>query len=500
MSSAPNYLANTSWMIAQAVVQRMLGLVSSLVLAHTLTPTAFGSYSVVNATSTTLYSLLRFGSDVGTHALTAGRDPTSEAEIVSDILANGLSLFLLIALIGTTVCLLSSDLVASRIFGDVGLTVFIRIAAPLMFFQVLAHFAYTAFAGLHRFTAYARIAALTGPLAPGLAIGGALTGGAVHAAIGFAAGQALTAIAILFGLWRLCRSLGVRLRPRLSINRFGSILRIGFLFYAASAVQGPVEYYFQSLMVSTHGVDTIANLRVTGAITSIVSFVPTAIAGPMLSIFARSHLRRSDQHTRLVLVNLKVLWLLGLTSVGALGPLWADVVRILFGSNYARAVESGTIALLSTVPVILMTVLSNDLLARGRVWLLFCANTIQMVLFATVAVVTIPKWGFEGYLSAQFFAGFVLLMIAAIQFLLSGTHRPEEKIPVAVMMLLSVTVCGLILVLIAVNVELGLWARLALSFAMPLLVAWASLRWVFAADEVDAIRQNVIRLAQDVAL
>lgn len=491
MSKSPSYFINMASMVVQSIGIRALGFVSSLLLAHTLGPSGLGSYSIANSTAASIGQLSRGGIDVGVQSLTARRDPASEAEMISDILGSALTLFLLIAVFDALACLLLSPTIALRMFGNANVTPFIAMAAPLVVLQLFAQYAYSAFAGLHRFTHYSRAVMITAPFPPALAILGGLTGDAFYAVLGYIAGQGIVTTVTFFTLARLCRGFNVRLMPRASINQILSVLRIGLPFFAAVLLTTPAHYYAESLLVFTHGTQELGNLRIVLAISTIVSLIPSAINGPMISRFVRSESDEADSHNRFVLFNIKILLVFGLLVIAVGAPWWGVAVNILFGAKYALAAATGFVALLTAVLVIVINVVANNLLAKRRLGLLFSTNATYAATFAVLSFLVIPKLGLEGYLLAQFSAYSLVLVIITASFLIRNRRR-DEAVPVIAMVLVTVAIGAAVFALYDEGVQANVLWQLALSFLSIGLIAWTGWQFIFTGGEIDVIAQRIL--------
>jgi len=389
-------------MVVQSTIQRLSGIVATVILARTLGPTSLGNYSVTNTTASSFYGFFRLGADFGVHVLTASMDPAKATKQINELLGAALTLFLLIGCVGCGACLLFAHTIASGLFNTPTLVDFVRVAAFLFLGQAIAQYTYVAFAGLHAFRAYVRVTLLMAPITTVLLVLGAIVGGAIGAAWGAVLGQAVTVIVLGMSLSRVSAALGLKLRPRLHGHLLKQILTVGLPFYLAGLLQIPSDYFAQGLMVRMHGVSMLGDLRVIVTITAIISFLPNALNGPMISIFSRAHADdRTLDSQRLVFTNLRVVWIVVLVASMVLGALWRFVIGLGFGHSYGAAQHVGYIALITATAYCLRNVVSNWLLASRRQLSIFALNSLDAITFIAVAIAFIPRYGLVGYLIAQ---------------------------------------------------------------------------------------------------
>src|SRR5690606_2378848 len=98
----------------------------------------------------------------------------------------------------------------------------------------------------------------------------------------------LGAVLVLVAI-RTARGMGLSIRPRLGVRPVAAILQVGLPFYLAGLIALPVDYLAQASLVRGHGVSALGDLRVVVAIIAVVSLLPGALNGPMISAFSRIH-------------------------------------------------------------------------------------------------------------------------------------------------------------------------------------------------------------------
>jgi O-antigen/teichoic acid export membrane protein len=476
-------------MVGQSVVQKAVGFLTTMALSQMLHSHGLGLFGVTNSTAGSLYGVIRLGVDAGVHVLTAETDPIKDADLVSEILSHALIILLAVGSGGGIVCYVLADRIAADLFGDPVLRTFIEWAALLLFVQVLGQFAYIAFAGLHAFTVYARISIVTAPVLASLTIAGAYMSGATGATVGLVVGQVLAVIALLLALSKVCRDRNIRFIGRLRLRRIRSILAIGFPFYAAGLLGIPVEYMLQALVVRGHGVAMIGDLRVIVAITSIMSFIPTAIAGPMVSALTRARTESAARYWQLVVWNSKVLWFFSTLVVSGIGVLWGEIIRLGFGDTYREAAAFGYLALMSSSFSVLLGIVNASSFATKGTMTVFWLGTGTAVIFFSIAVVAVPQYGLPGYLIAQLISQFVAILFVLILLVIrdeQGGNNFRWTIPAAV-----VTAAVFGSVIWSNRMPWGLIQQAVMAFATTALAALAGAVWVFGRAAINDLFQQI---------
>src|SRR5262249_11808003 len=146
-------------------------------------------------------------------------------------------------------CFVLADWLAAEIYGDKELALWIRVAGLAVFLQCVSQFCYATMAGLHQFTAYARIMAMTAIL-NGLAItSGCLLAG-LHGAVAATIGMQVVTVAWLAIVTRKkLRVDAIRLVFRNTLTWGRRLLQFGFPFYMAGLLSVPATYYLQGSLV-----------------------------------------------------------------------------------------------------------------------------------------------------------------------------------------------------------------------------------------------------------
>jgi O-antigen/teichoic acid export membrane protein len=486
-----SYLRNVSSMIAQFLVQRVTGSIATFVMAHLFGPSGFGQFSLISSTATAVYGVSRLGVDSGLQILMARTDVARDKDKASLLMGSGLVLLIAIGLSGAVAAIIMGGWIGEHLFGDSSVAPFVRWASVFIFCQAINQFASVSLAGLHAFSRYARVMIVQAPLSAILSILGAFTFGVWGAVAGQVAGQSLMAVHVIVALYKEARGVGVIVRPRLAWQGMTSILYLGLPLYVSGLLTIPATYFAQGLLTQSASVGVLGNLRVTMAITSIVSLLPTAVASPMLSSLARAH-GEGRGFSEGLAMNLRMVWLFGLGAVAFLGLFWDDLVNILFGSDYSEAVSSGWIACVGMLITLVQGVAHTGLFAVKRSLSFFLLDAFQAIIFFSFAWRLIPEYGLSGFLGAQTIAGMIVLLSTGVFGLIIG--RPDG----AMLRLIGwLSLCTLVVfsaMVVRWRFAFGLTGELFLLIVCMVVLSLVSLRRIFPAEELSALQTIFYRI------
>ena len=414
MVSRPGrYARNLGAMVGQAAVQRIMGMLTTMVLARVLGVTRFGTYSVVASTASSAYGVIRLGLDAAIHVHTAEQSNDADAKAngtLGQMLGAGLLLLIVAATVGLGGCLVFANTIAETVYGDRALAPWIRLAGLSVLLQCVSQFCYATLAGLQRFTAYSKVMAVTALLqAVSITLGGLLGGlrGAVAASLCL---QAVTVTLMARLVRDELHTETVRLAFDDAASWAAKLLTFGLPFHLAGLVSVPVTYYLQGALAKHAGLDALGYLRVVLSVTTIVSFVPASAATAMISMLTNVRMTRGGAFAADTMRSLKIVSLFSLLVAIIVNLALPWLMPGLFGQAYGQVTTAASIALVSSVLAATAGVIGNALFSARRLDLVFLSTVLQMLTFLLFGSLLIATHGLIGYLLADLF-GYVALLI-----------------------------------------------------------------------------------------
>lgn len=419
MGTLRRYVEGASALAGQALITRLIGMVTNVVLARGLGAAELGTYSAVMNTGSSAYGLVRFGTDAGVHVLTAETQSPTNRFSRSDILAAGFLLLSVSGCIGAVACYAMASFLAEKVYGSASLSPWLTAASAIVVAQCIGQFFYAALAGLHKFGRYAVASVAGAAIGLILLLAGIWIGqlkGAVAAAI---SAQWLTTLGLAAAfLWR--RS------PRSPAQRSGfphltqacaEILRLGFPFYLAGLLSLPVYYVAQGALAQSAGLEAVGYLRIIVAVTSIITFVPASVAAATVSTLTSVRTDSASGHEQfgyLALLNLRVVWVFSLTAALFTYSLMPAIIYVLFGDAYRSAVAPARVAVLTAALTTIVNAASHGYFAARRVDRIFWQVALQTVVFLVFAATLIPTQGVMGYVSADLAAYAAICLVVVV--------------------------------------------------------------------------------------
>lgn len=421
MTGIGQYARNIGLLVGQSFFQRVLGMVSTVVLARTLGAAGFGTYSVVMTTSNSAFGLVRLGVDAAIHVRTAEGFSTDEARSrIEQLLAAGLLLMSFAGGVGALVCVAFAGPLAAAIYDKPELTVWIRVAGVAVFLFSLWQFCYATLAGLHRFAECTLVMAVVAVMNFAAVSFGALWFGVSGAVTGLIGVQAFSVVWMAKVMLSALRREQLWFAFRNTWSNARSLLVIGSPLYIAGLVSIPVTYFLQGMIVRSGGLEELGYLRVVVALVSIVSFVPMSASAAMTSMFAQTRTREEGALAYRIAQNIRLILVFALLTATGITVLLPWLIPLLFGSAYLAAMGAASVALVTAVLASVTTVVHTALLSGRKMAVLLGAMVLQSLVHLAVGAVLIPAYGLIGYLIAEllgYLSALVLVLVGALPWL-----------------------------------------------------------------------------------
>lgn len=396
------YLRNIGAMIGQSTIQRLLGMLTTIVLARVLGSTNFGIYSIVVNTAGSAYGFVRMGIDAAIHVHTSAHDSNVQTrEAKGQMLGAGLILLMGAGVIASVSCLVFAHWIADVVYGQPKLGEWIRLAAVLVFLQCLSQFCYASLAGLHRFNEYAKVMILVALLNILSASAGSWLWGLSGAIYAYIFVQGITTYLLWHHTAIALRRDEIILRFQQLRSSFRTLINTGFPFYVSGLLAIPVYYYLQGTLGRDVGLDSLGQLRVIVSITAIITFLPTSIAAVMISHLARESGADYSNFIQKTLANIKFIWIFVLIASAATFTVLPLLIHLLFGSSYTGVITPASAALIASVLSCIIGVVNNVALSRKRLLTTLQYMLVQTIVFLAFGLFLIPHIGLTGYFLAE---------------------------------------------------------------------------------------------------
>lgn len=408
-------IQGTIWSLAALVLIRAAGLARSVILARTLGPSTFGSYSIVISFLFTAMVLSAFGLPKACAKFIAekGGDRKAQGEVLSAVWLISL---LISAAIGLAVFVLS-DAFASGIYREPSLSLPLALVGIILGLLTLYEVGLSTLQGFKEVRVRAAIVTIggivsvfvVGLLAYLKGLNGAMNGWLIASAVSL--GLVIVAIA------RQMSKAQVRLaRPSTAMVRM--ILGFSLLAFLAGSLAIPVYLYGDTLLARSDGFVVVGWMGVARSVGQLALLIPTAVAIPLLPMISENSLNRvKGTFSRIFRVN----WFLALWISVLVGSSAKWLVPMLYGEPYAAASLVVYIYCIAAFLMAVASIYSSLLIGTGRIRQGFLLNSLWAFVFVVLSTFAIPRWGVNG-LAATYVISYLLFALALAAYAEKGFH------------------------------------------------------------------------------
>lgn len=398
--SLKKFINSSFWVLLATVVTKLSGFLVLPFIARILGPTSLGVYSLLFQTISTADSLSRMGVDAamtrnGAQHESIGSEATGRLFGVGTclIFSTGILITVLVWLFRKELAInwLGNAQIISWL-GIASLTIFIAALGVSPWFYLIALQEFRFFSLRRSIVATIQVV-LTVILTWGFGLRGAVWSLAIIALLDS-----------LFGWWlslAILHKHQIRLRFDHFIPEAISILKFGLPFYASNFLTSFVGLPLLGYVSQIGGVEQVGYLRVAQSLSSLISFLPSAIAPVLISNLSASLAAQSEDYHTLKSLHLRSLWLILLLSslVIIFNIDW--LIELLFGQKYQQSIILSRIIIWTTCIGGLSGGLSQYTLSMGNTRIMAIINTSSLVVMLGVAILLIPKYSVIGLLIAQ---------------------------------------------------------------------------------------------------
>lgn len=484
-------LSNTAYLLALGFFQRITGVLTTVVIARTLSNTDLGIFFFTQNAAQSALGVSRLGLIQGLQVgIAKGLERDDQIEI-QRLISETMTVVLIAIITGCILLVSFSGVISEYLFNQPSLAPYLKIACAVFAGMFITRFAYAGFAGLAMFKTYSRTLGLFSILTFILIVLSTLQKDIETTAYALALGSLVTGIGMLVSLGASLSQHGIKLRARIPGAAIWEVITTGFPFYASGLLLIPVTFVCYGLLTRAHGPETLGELRVILAMLAILQLVPGALSSTLLSLFSQREAKSEGTSFTSATSSMRLLWILGALPTMVLIGVWTYIVVIVFGDDFTDASEYGPIALLGFLPALISTPLSAALLATRNSGSIFVIALLQATTLLILSVLLIEPYGLLGFFVSEAIANILALGL----YLHRLSTVSSQNIEHSWLLTIFFSLAG-----ISVNIWLTLFANLptivttTFTVTTTLVVAYASFRWILTQDERTILLQKVGRL------
>ena len=400
-------------MLAQAVVTRGLGLISTALLARLLTPTDWGSVQAVVQTANTMAQTLKLSIDAGLQIRLSETAREPDAPTDEEFLGSGLVLLLVVSLVALLLGLVLGEPTA-QLFGEASLAPYMGWAGWLAAGQLVSQIGVVLLAfGAVRTLAVAYVGmnclyvALI-VIAYASHVRGLLLG--LTTQLFLQVGLGLTLLALAVRAWR-ARSKAPRL-SRMWNTQF-DLLRIGLPVHSAAAVPALVGLFVSANLARTSGIAGLAELRVVATMNQIVALLPGSMAVAFLTEFASARGSAKEVAHRDLLRYIRMILATAIVVAATLAWTAGWIVPLAFGPSYASVVKLTSLGVATMLIIAAKQAILTGLMSERKTGYALADSLISSITYALLAVWLQPPYGIAGMLISELIGHLIALLFLA---------------------------------------------------------------------------------------
>ena len=362
------------WSFVGAVIARLMGIVSSVVVARLLGKEGFGEYGIVQSTVTMFGTFAGFGLGLTATKHVAEyrhKDPHKAGRILglSTVVALFTGGLLAVCLLAGAPWLATHTLAAPHLSGA------LRIGAVLILFTALNGAQMGALVGLEAFRLTAQLNLCTGLISLPLVVGGVVFFGLNGALWGLAATAFFTWLLYHFALRRELARAGIPL----AVNGSFAEIRVLWSFSLPAVISGmlaaPVTWVCNALLVNQpHGYAEMGVANAANQWFYALLFLPGVLARTAIPVLSE-RLGADDKSS-----CRRILWYtMGLNAAVViplvlLGCLASRYIMGIYGSSFAQHPAVVVVAMMTAAVLAIQMPMGQMTAASGRMWTEICMN------------------------------------------------------------------------------------------------------------------------------
>lgn len=407
------FAKGASWILLGAVISRMLGLLSSILVARILGQTVFGELGIIQSTVGMLGTFAGFGLSITALKYVAElkiKDPERAGRIIylsqlfSIITGAAMSLGLVA----------SASFLAENALASPDLSIYLQISAMILFFNALMDTRFGSLAGFEAFKTITKINVMTGILTFPLMLGGAYLSGLWGATWALVASSAIGFLFSYRALVQKTRINGVQVSRSGSISELPLLWKFSLPAFLSSILVMPVNWACHAMLVNqADGYKEMGAYNAANQWFNALLFLPGILAQVMLPIMSEKIGNDEASSSNVILkysvkLNILVVW-----PIVVLGGVSSPIIMGLYGESFADYWPT-LIAILITAGILSIQLpVGQTITASGKMWAVMVINIAWASTFL-IFTYTWVEWGSFGLALSRCCANFIHFIFTLI--------------------------------------------------------------------------------------
>lgn len=387
------------WSLFGAVVSRLLGLVSFVIVARVLGKAGYGQFGIIQSTVGMFGVFAGFGLGQTATKYVAelrDKDPVRAGRIMgmAGLVAIGTGLLM------AGVLFSFAPWLASRTLADASLTPLLRVGALILVLEAMNGAQVGALSGFEAFKTIAKINAGVGLASFPMMVVGVYFGDLEGSVWALAVNRAFNWLLNHLALRREASRAGVPFSWRGSNEELGVLWRFSLPSMLAGVMVTPTLWICNTLLVNQPGgYEQMGILQASRLFQQALMFMGATLGAPMLPMLANI-ISSGGDNERFGRINMLLTWFLGAFPALLLISL-PEVGQAVFGKQFIGQDFTNTylLMLFSTSIIIYKQGLARALSAHGLMWWGMCSNLFWAIIMI-ISTRFLISWGAPGYSAA----------------------------------------------------------------------------------------------------
>ena len=469
-STVRRFAHGTAWSLGGNVVLRACNVFTAIVIARALGKEEFGAFGIFQSTVGLLQVFVSYGMGLTATKFIA-EHRTSEPARAGHVLAISRFCAAVLSIIVGLATYLLAGFIGSGLLGHAELKSLLQIGSIALAFGAYNGAQLGALTGLERFSAVARINAISGLAFLGLTIVGAKLWGVWGAVAGNSASSCLACLVTVPVLRREIRTSRIPVSLEGPAENWRELYRFSLPAMIASSLASPVTWICAAMLLRVGGgFGEVAIINAANQWRNLLLFLPAVMTQVSLPLLASSRISMNQEprsgFVRTLLLTQAATDIIAM-ALGSALMLAATVALSVYGKTFSSGAPVLIIIVLASLYQCFVSSVQPALEATGRMWLGARLNIVWAAANLAFCALTVSRLGAMGVALANAIS-YLILSLCSID-ALKNTTPPGFRTNVLVNGACATT---LAVVCLFLHGTLRLCVAIPLAVSNILLVLW----------------------------
>jgi PST family polysaccharide transporter len=319
-----------------------------------------------------------------------------DREIVEKIISTSFFLVLVITFFVSFIYFSTANFIAIRLYSEPILIVLIMVSSVTVVFTSIFSLFQSILQGLHKIEILSKLNILNSFISFPIIVYLAYSYGLLGAVVG-ALTYAIIRMVINFGFtYKVLKEKKVKFQFNIDKKVAKKLLNYGLPAFLSIIVVMPAFWFANTILALKSGFGQVGLFGVAQSLSSLLMFIPSAIAIPLVPIISELHVVRPTEMSNIVSKIFKLIMLLLLPFTVTLCLFSKIIVSVIYGPAFYGAWHILFFMSIAVFLIAINSVIGNVLSGTGKMWEAFGINLIWMIFFVSSSYYFINIYGLIG--------------------------------------------------------------------------------------------------------